>query len=1612
VSFLRRVIILILLLPVIGFAQENIELVTESEIEIDYESELDIEELRRRILGEPPLEFMSFSLSDAEVSLSLTGTWKGDLSGNLGFYNSPLGSGFYSPQSPLLFKQEVDLTLSLWINERWFVEANFQDEYTLNTYRAGYQGLAGEFLQYAGIGNTGLDFPSFPYLDLGGDSASSFGFYSRFGNNDLNFHALLRYDAASREERVFSGNRERTTSDVGVQNFLRGVSFVLPDEKIDSNIIVYIEDEKGGIADNNGRRWRIALPSEYAASRDLGLLELNVRTNAKIAVSYSKNGDTQPWNDSMGINYSDTGKFLHFVQNWFGSSFILGDYPQCGAHGSSRPGEVIIGGTHALVIYEPGTFSPFERLNRYNAPSSMSERAVLVQLSTGSEVNGFELVRFDNLTVFASTANAPSSVSQINTYELLIEGAVNRRSAGAIWPLIQEFAEIYLPPKNIFSGDITLRFTNYNSTSGYFIGNDVIPGSVQVWRSGIQDTNFNYNQSSGEVIIFGSIGQNELIRITYLKRNEGTQFGSIAAGFGVIYQRRENPFSAQAAVGLRWNLADDSYTDEYNSSEGTVGISAKAIWNYDYFKAHVAAGFTLVQTDTTGLYRAAGMEGNETIINLPHELSFLSHPPISLPVSAITIGLNTANRSDLIYRNYVNNNILGNNLMPIDWNAPVISGINRPYPVNDSNLSARILTAEFKLDSNERWTGFQVPLDRYSDNITLASEIDIPFRFYDFSSDPSSDIRVIIQIGSLSPRDYLFTENLDLIWEKVIFPDNPDADNIISGNYRIARFTLNEQDRQELADAKFLRLIVVYDGSNEITGRVLLAPPVVRGSVFRPITASLDGGNNFSGIANTNIVTAAEVMETGVNTLNSAYPDIIRRFHSSLSSQRVLEIKWKGSDFNTGGSSAGADGRISELPLANYRELSFFINIDNSQLGLNNEILNFIVSSGPDMINNNQLEARIPISAFSGKTGMWSKVTVRYQGNEKEVLVDGISVPGASVNYNPHGVLLNNYIRRTSYIAILISPSSPSLSLLPAGNTKILIDEIILEDALMVYRFNTGAAAEYKRAGILLSAGSIPVLADFTVSSVFESEAHAQSGDDSEQIYGSIVSRTGMGFSLFDAIVTGNFSFTAAQNSFIWSADHSISRRFGSFSVRETFFASPYVYTARHGFNMSYSSDFSASFDADALYDLSRLRQRWNLNTGLRTQNSYIPSFNFNTEAVWTKQEKIEENESYGGLWLRSWEPLIPDSGFGTDTRRMQTRLVITQRTTPVGAILTLFGSTNFTGANNTTNSETSAALNIPVSLDGLNLNFRLGRGHKRHLYYSGNDVFDDTNKFFESISDFSSLWTTLPLYSFFSPGLNEKMDSLQNNSSAYYSSFNDQFNAIIILPAVYDLSAFYIPSRINFGIERVLEQKMDTKTDTLNLTGALGFSAINMFGAMGHSPVFNFYQSDEFSHVLETSFSIPKGEDVKWRFQSTFNAGFRGFSGGTLNLLNTLTIRSNGYWTESLLISWEAPTKRSMTSALYDWAVPFVDDRDSRYGFLSFLNSEYEQLRRETLEFIIDNSNEYLRWTAALGHEEIVRILGRLNFTTFIKLRLNKDFQTDIFSFDTQLGTTLRIIF
>ena len=234
------------------------------------------------------------------------------------------------------------------------------------------------------------------------------------------------------------------------------------------------------------------------------------------------------------------------------------------------------------------------------------------------------------------------------------------------------------------------------------------------------------------------------------------------------------------------------------------------------------------------------------------------------------------------------------------------------------------------------------------------------------------------------------------------------------------------------------------------------------------------------------------------------------------------------------------------------------------------------------------------------------------------------------------------------------------------------------------------------------------------------------------------------------------------------------------------------------------------------------------------------------------------------------------------------------------------------------------------------------------------------------------------------------------------------------MFPERYDLLSLIIPVNSFIQLDRIIEQRMDTVLDVFTINGGFGFSTINLFGAMGNFPVFKFYRNDDLRHSLSAVLAIPKDETMLWRIQAEQNLGFYGFNGADLGINNTFTMIGGNQtgWINSFSLIWSIPREKTLLSVIYDAGINKLSN-DPRFPVIKNLaESDYEVQLRETLEFVIDNSVEYGIYTFSIGHESLVRVLGRLTLSCFAKLGFQRLEYSDMLSLLLSFGTTLNVSF
>ena len=1611
----------------------------------------------------------SLSRTDSSVNLLLQGSWEAGLTAQGGLALTELGLQAAATNNPFLFTQRADLTLSLWIEERWFIEASFLDDYNLNTYRAGYQGAEDDNLQYVGIGNTGLDFPRFPYLDLGGSSPSSFGVYNRwqftvsnagteeasFRDARLTLHGMVRYDGAKLEEKNYLGNREITQDRLELSEMLRGYSFVLPDENLDTVPTLYIEDPAGDQVDADGSRWRLARPSEYAASARYGIIEIIDATalaaGKRLAVSYIENGFSSlgSYGDTSGTGASG---FLGDAQAAFnassGGKIALRNYPQPGQKDrsligtdSNIPAVVTIDSTECLVIWERGSFSPFERLGRYRIQGGAASSVKLVRKADGDESRDYDLEPVLSLGAggtepgigSAESGTGSGSGSGLGSGAALFElvrrdSAYDIRDPGSRWPLVSEMPELYLPASEASSLDMHILVTNYGPSGMFSLGTDVLPGSVQVFRNGLPDPLAVYNGETGEVLLSSPPAEQEHIRIQYLRRSEERRFGSLAAGIGATYTSG-GPFSADLAMGLRWNVSPDAFSEASATSPGTVGLSGSLRWDWENLKIQSTAGIAYRQEDTTGMYRALGMEGSQFSDPFPGSGFFQSPVPASLNDSLTPPPqLSSDNQAQLVYRSYTSTDMLGiSSLHSIDWEgAQEIPGKTGPYLVGDSTLDTRVLVGEATYTPEHFWAGFQVPLETATTALAEAREILIPFRFYDAPTLGTATVKVYLQIGALDGNaednagstvtDLTGWENTALVLTVPIF-DSATADPVepLPTQWQNVTITLNDADRRALAGARAMRLVVVTGGTfDSLRTRLLVGPPVVSGTGVRPILIEEERPRP----AVTDETMQVDAVETVDTSLRDRYRDIIDTLHPSGSSQRVMKVTFEGMGNGIG---AGVDTRIVISSITNYKTLTFFIRGPqkkeaSSEPSMGDGNLTLCIAPGLDHFNSPTLRATLPLSAFN--SGQWSRVDIQYNRTSPHVLVDGVKVQEALVSFDAVSAMASSQdgTKNTSqYLAVYLAPSDPTSSL-PDGTFS--MDEILFTEPTASFQGRGGVYVQWEQKGPWLSIKKAPLISDLKLTSSSEGLYQIPVEVPYPAAFGTVQNQSMLTFTVLGLPVEVNGGIAATGSMVRWNGGHRLSLPLGparladTFSIDETNFA--------HGssglldFSQFTGADGNLKLELSGLVtrDTLAVERKWKYALEGRQKRF---SAGTTGEVIYKSTEEqaySNQTSGYSQTWLDSWEPLVPDSGMEAKTRIFSAGVKTGIDPKTLGILTEIKAASQAGYALNKTEQNLLYSLSLPFTIKTINGRITNERETSQQADYYGSDIQSDLYLYRDFTYQSRDLLLLAPGYALFTQTLSELVARSRPAQGTIVSktTFTDNYSLSLQAPPPASSWGLLVPSQFQMKLYREAQQNYSNYTESLHWDTMVASTALNLFGAYGYKPLFKFYKDDEFSQQLDANLVWRDALLEEWKVGGQQRAVFYGFSDSQLEYNHAINFVQSG-WSYNLGLNWIHPAPNSLVGTFFSWFASSNMMKNTIPGLIAIAEGPKELLQKENLESKID-INDSSKIEITIGHESLLRIRRQLNVSVFGKLIYSQDLKVSNFSFIGNAGATLKVQF
>jgi hypothetical protein len=509
---------------------------------------------------EAPASLFSTSIGDNDVELFVQGFWEASIQ-SLGTISlgGPAAATFNA--TPFLFTQRPDLYLLLVFRRQWWFEASVADDIERATWAIGYSGEEADFLKFARLGNTGILIPDYPYIAFG-SPAGAFGAVvaGRDESKGTAFDAMVRWDGLSWKSRSFSGLSETVETIVNPRDQLRGRRFVLPielpDERL-SSIALY---------DHTSTGKRLLKDDEYSVSLSKGFIELKAEPRGVLSVVYAIEG--------------------------------VGLKPELGLY--RKPGIEVAG---AIKIDEdaPNT----EARNLYALSDSPSRRELFVRnLSTGQSDLRFEVRDAGPGLIEVVKAGTTGPRPDSSAFRLPF-------SVEALGPDGQDW--IYEPDST------SSLLSKYPPAVGYAIvarsmetvdaivlGREAIPGTITVFRDGAQSEAYDFDSTSGKLLLSPPPRPGESILVRYAVTSADRSDGALVFAAGTRFPWLGLNWAV--ALGGRWSLPGVAYDASgelqpawtglvlgLERRESDYGFGAKAMGKYSRASAN-------------DLYRLAGME--------------------------------------------------------------------------------------------------------------------------------------------------------------------------------------------------------------------------------------------------------------------------------------------------------------------------------------------------------------------------------------------------------------------------------------------------------------------------------------------------------------------------------------------------------------------------------------------------------------------------------------------------------------------------------------------------------------------------------------------------------------------------------------------------------------------------------------------------------------------------------------------------------------------------------------------------------------------------------------------------------------------------------------------
>ncbi len=1406
---------------------------------------------------EAPSTIFQFDLGDSEVRLFAQGYWDLRLSGGIGFGYDSFGRTFSTTEFPgipygVVFEQSPDITLSLWLLDRIFLEATVIDTFASSSFLLGYAGKSDEFVQSVRAGNSGTDFGSYGFVSLPNAAPTSLGASAVFASPFSMHELMVRYDPAETVESVFRGHNKVVRTRLAPRQFITGRFFLLPDRYLD-DIVVYTETRGGNSAGSDGRYYRRLRDEEMVVDPDSGTLSLHTPPSGRLLVHYRSAGyeigDEELGHDALIGTSAERLDPNRPLEDFSFSGSYLGE--------SFDTRRVRIHGLDCLLLYEPGFFSPFERYGIYPASYSPPKdnwriRGYLVEVGSdqGTEL---QIERFgdDSVRVVSDLDSA---------------GPVLQKC-----PLIRYLPELY-DFKTLPDHGTELLFEILNPVETITVGSDFIAGTVTVFRNGRAAPDATV-LSTGEISFTDPLLPHESLKIKY--RTNATSFrgGDILFGTGNRFDIGDF-FSVDAGFSLRWNIFSGEHTVTPASNVGLITTGTGVRYDGDRVTAGIDGAVTIYSPDTTGMYRLESMSHDSYSISLRGSRLY----PASVPMTAIDGVLLTAgDRGMLRYNDYHDYTNTRNAYLrdyswvpPSDQIYPYTGGsIPGPYvAAGGDEVTGAVAVMDFTVDSGE-WVGGMIPMNYGDGSTDMSGYSSFSLAWKGIDLDESCDI--VIQIGALGEdldgdgildqedsefadgfafddpnvessmfigggrlaggdgridgedldgNDLLDLEDTRLLYTTTI---TPDQSSYPESEWKRVHIPIPEPSRSILRETRGMRILILNPTATSATARLLLGNLEFHGSSYRTESPP-------TGSVSLRQIPESEVSIDGSPSLSVQYPSDLLTLSDAGEIQKVLEVRWNGMDSN----GFRAEKPIPGVSLGAYKSMSFFYRspiVDGT-----NPRLSFALESG----SGDGVSLDLPV-----KNGGWAKVTANLE--ERTLLVDGKKIADASLTVSEDSATVR-------WIRIGISGSE--------GGTC-YIDEIHLHRTDIDVSGGAHAFIGLDIPESLIDVGTFPLVSDIhlrqEITAFAPRFAAATGGYISEPL---IAGTTLASAQLAFLQVTGRLRSEWNGNALNWSGGHSITGPtwFPPISLSDRYDESEDEFSRSNTLAIRFPGVIDFRAHTAALTFSGPLNQTWDF----RLDSDFSIPFDTGVSALFghTSRDFSADGRNYFHRWVRRYLLLAPflDTDYPERDFRGSTFAHVT--TEPIGIELDMSAGFHTSGFENRSRKEVGdAALALPITVPPntdrtIALRFEYRREFEENTTLSEGDSFGyDFSGLFSGFGEKRYLYASIPFAEFFDQATKstfiESIDTQSSAAATGDSYYKPEYSIEVNRPYGSRIVDLLLPFSLRFSLFRKLELEGTFHMDTIGWSMTSRSLALNLFGRLGSLGFIDFYRTDEFSDTI-----------------------------------------------------------------------------------------------------------------------------------------------------------------